>query len=291
MKRKAPNWLLQLIKIIRHKAAIPTLTGISGMAGTAIMVNSLEKPPKPLLWMISDTWLFWSILAFYVSSLALLVVSIWQSTIRDRVILETKSMMSVRLIPVVKGAHNVVRSASETAATRMKERTLFALSNLLALKESRFCLYLLESTEKDQPDPKGEEKDAVDSLEWDDDPPTGSTRPPRKQSYQRGSGPVADANFTVIDTLKPRLVSDWYKEAKNGNAHELDCEGGGYGGFLVVPVVAGREVKGILTVDVPEPGLLSRHHVAIAELAGQLLGVALQRLKRRGASSIPDNPL
>lgn len=292
-------------KRLEHDAALAVLTGISFIGGTMITFSTINDPIAMIAWFPPTGWLIVGLIVSVLSLGGLAALAKVQAQLRKRhaesqqameehkaqLVLEAKAKMAELLTPTVNGAHSVATSTAETAATRMKDRALVALSKILALDGARFCLYLPETTKWGKPTSNNPEDEMVDTLEWDDDPPAGRTKPPRRQVFKRGESPVADANFVVLDKKRSRLISDWRKEAEGDKAHELDCEGASYSGFLVVPIVAGSISKGILTVDVPQAGLLDENHVAIAELAGRLLGVALHRLKVKGASTNPTNPL
>lgn len=304
MKSLLRKMFSRVAVMLEHDAALPALTGISFVGGTMITFSTIDNPHAMISWFPPTGWFIAGIIVSALSLMGLVALAIVQAQLRRKhtesqqhleerkaqLVLETKAAMAGYLTPVVNGAHRVATSVAETAATNMKERSLVALRNILDLRDVRLCLYLLETTERGNPISKNPKDRAVDTLEWDDDPPAGSTKPPRRQAFERGESPVDDANFVVLDQRRSRLISDWRKESQGDKAHEIDCDGASYGGFLVVPIVAGSTAKGVLTIDVPQAGLLNESHVAIAELAGRLLGVALHRLKVRSVNTNPTNP-
>lgn len=278
--------------LLRHPATWVVLSLLATLSGAVVALNGTHQPPAALSWLVTDIWWTVSVITFAISSVALAVVTIAQGPLRNRLVLRTKRNMARDLMPVANGVHSVAKGTGKNEATVMKERTLYALKAMLDFDDPRLCLYFLEFTQKKRGDhAEGAEVSLTETLEWDDDCMVGRQNPPRKRTYTRGVNPVSDSNFEVVDAQKSRLVTDWEKEIKNNNRNDLDCDGGGYGGFLVVPVVAGSNVEGVLTVDVPERGLLSKDHVVVAELAGRLLGVALHRLKRNSGRNNPENPL
>lgn len=121
-------------------------------------------------------------------------------------------------------------------------------------------------------------------FHWEPGPPqalvpersSGRSRAPRT-IFSRGT-PAGDAAFEMLDTEGERFCEDVQAEDVPGWDPNRKVE---YRTFLAVPVSAGQQAFGMLTVDAIHPGDLVPEDVALARVFAQILGAGLASIAFR----------